>query len=472
MALIKCPDCGKMFSEYAECCPECGCPTEDAKAANVGNKAIPQGVYEEESKKQASFDNPKKESVNKTVSQEAVQPAIVEDVAEKKKSNYRWLWFTGVFAILVIGGVFVFNSLVSRNKTSPDDLSEEESLEVIKTLAETIKKNNYDKLDSFHEGLAWVTKGEECGFINIDGEEVFPFDKISKEGWELDGHHFQNGLIRIIKGDYDNLKCGFINARGEEIIPCIYDDAWWFCEGFASVNRGGKYGFINTKGEEIVPCIYDDAFGFSEGLAMVKRGKYPNIKCGFINTKSVEVIPFIYDVASDFSEGLASVNRGGKYGFINTKGEEVIPCIYDYALNFSDGLAWVEKGSEYGFINTKGEEAFPFTYANATLAYFHEGLAKVRKGEYPNAKYGFINTKGEEIIPCIYDDASGFSEGLAKVRKGEYPNAKYGFINTKGEEVVPLKYDDVFDFSEGFGVVVKDDKYGYIDKYGHCTLDY
>ena len=34
MALIKCPDCGKMFSEYAEHCPECGCPTEDAKAAH------------------------------------------------------------------------------------------------------------------------------------------------------------------------------------------------------------------------------------------------------------------------------------------------------------------------------------------------------------------------------------------------------------------------------------------------------
>ncbi len=31
MALIKCPDCGKMFSEYAESCPVCGCPVEDAK---------------------------------------------------------------------------------------------------------------------------------------------------------------------------------------------------------------------------------------------------------------------------------------------------------------------------------------------------------------------------------------------------------------------------------------------------------
>lgn len=32
--LIKCPDCGKMFSEYADCCPICGCPTNAAKASS------------------------------------------------------------------------------------------------------------------------------------------------------------------------------------------------------------------------------------------------------------------------------------------------------------------------------------------------------------------------------------------------------------------------------------------------------
>lgn len=31
MVLIKCPDCGKMFSEHAEICPECGCPKEIVK---------------------------------------------------------------------------------------------------------------------------------------------------------------------------------------------------------------------------------------------------------------------------------------------------------------------------------------------------------------------------------------------------------------------------------------------------------
>ena len=38
MALIKCPDCGKEFSEYAECCPECGCPVDAAKENHVEEK--------------------------------------------------------------------------------------------------------------------------------------------------------------------------------------------------------------------------------------------------------------------------------------------------------------------------------------------------------------------------------------------------------------------------------------------------
>ncbi len=34
MALIKCPECKKEFSEYASACPNCGCPTDIAKKTN------------------------------------------------------------------------------------------------------------------------------------------------------------------------------------------------------------------------------------------------------------------------------------------------------------------------------------------------------------------------------------------------------------------------------------------------------
>ena len=39
MALITCPECGKQISEYAESCPECGCPARVWKAASAAPAA-------------------------------------------------------------------------------------------------------------------------------------------------------------------------------------------------------------------------------------------------------------------------------------------------------------------------------------------------------------------------------------------------------------------------------------------------
>lgn len=75
MSLIKCPDCGKMFSEYAECCPECGCPTEDAKVELVNTE------------RQAPFANPsfpkKQEEINHAVSEDKAEP-FIQDNCDRK----------------------------------------------------------------------------------------------------------------------------------------------------------------------------------------------------------------------------------------------------------------------------------------------------------------------------------------------------------------------------------------------------
>ena len=67
-----------------------------------------------------------------------------------------------------------------------------------------------------------------------------------------------------------------------------------------------------------------------------------------------------------------------------------------------------------------------------------------------------------------YDWSYSFSEGLAMVLKGE----KYGYINKSGKEIIPCQYDGAsYYFSEGLAFVVKDGLLGVIDKKGNCTFD-
>ena len=40
MALIKCTECGKSFSDKAACCPECGCPTDVVLKESKSPQAI------------------------------------------------------------------------------------------------------------------------------------------------------------------------------------------------------------------------------------------------------------------------------------------------------------------------------------------------------------------------------------------------------------------------------------------------
>ena len=287
-----------------------------------------------------------------------------------------------------------------------------------------------------------------------------------------------------------NGKYGFINIDGIEVVPCQYDCAWDFSGGLAPVELNDKRGFVNTDGVEVIPCQYDDAWFFSDGMAPIELdGKW-----GFINTDGTEVIPHLYDYAWNFTEGMAPVLRNGKWGFINTFSAEVIPCQYDDVEKFSEGLARIKSNGNYGFINTDGVEVIPCRYSNAWG--FSEGLARV----WNNGKYGFINTDGVEIIPCRYDGADSFTEGLARVRcygksgfintngmqaipcqydsAGTFSdglarilrNGKWGFINADGVEVIPCRYDGAEDFSEGLAVVKLGGKYGYVDKHGNDTF--
>ena len=137
MALIKCPDCGKMFSEYAESCPNCGCPTKDAKAANIANDSpFSQPTEEIESNEQAPSIIDEKSVEGKTELQQDSQPSTEEDesIVEEKNPNRKWLWGVGIMAVLIVGFIIVYNSFdpqKKHNETTQEEIAQMESYKEI-----------------------------------------------------------------------------------------------------------------------------------------------------------------------------------------------------------------------------------------------------------------------------------------------------------------------------------------------------
>lgn len=93
---------------------------------------------------------------------------------------------------------------------------------------------------------------------------------------------------------------------------------------------------------------------------------------------------------------------------------------YIHQFETSDGLTKVLikadtvnqlfiKPTKYGFIDNNNKVVFEIECDY--VGNFHNGIAKVKKGE----KFGFINKEGKFIIEAMYNTVSDFSEGLVAV---------------------------------------------------------
>ena len=78
--------------------------------------------------------------------------------------------------------------------------------------------------------------------------------------------------------------------------------------------------------------------------------------------------------------------------------------------------------------------------------------------------YGFAEFQGG----LKYDYVGSFREDLAVVMR----NGKYGYIDRKGKLVIPLRYDYAYSFSEGLARVYLHEQCGFIDKSGFQVIPF
>ena len=280
----------------------------------------------------------------------------------------------------------------------------------------------YAGINYFYQGLCKVYNDNyDYGFIDTTGKEVVPIGKYLRIRGD-----FEMGLP--LATERESNRVIHIDKEGNPFET--YKINGPFCDGFAAVERDGKYGFINAKGELAISLEYDYAWDFSEGLAAVEL----NDKMGSIDVEGKEVIPLKYNHVDRCLGDLVRVNKGakiskdliikgGKWGYVNKQGVEVVPLGQYYFLKkFEQGLgqAQIKKekwlfatGGEWILINAKGKQATLESYSDIKRI---ESNGNSNYIVQKNDMYGRLNSSGKEVIPSKFksaEDIIKFENALA-----------------------------------------------------------
>ena len=175
------------------------------------------------------------------------------------------------------------------------------------------------------------------------------FDNFSRENYG--GKNFNFGVREHAMGAFIN---GFAAVRDGEkwyivdetlkksekafdhIKTDFVDVAFRMQRGFGKIDE--SYYLIDTSGEVVNGEAYEDADVFFNGYAAVEK----NGKWGFIDENGTQIIEPQYDDAKSFANGYAAVCRNGEWFFIDEAGEEVISGDFSGAYDMrADGCAFV-----------------------------------------------------------------------------------------------------------------------------------
>ena len=214
--------------------------------------------------------------------------------------------------------------------------------------------------------------------------------------------------IRLVSDDCAN---GFSEVIINKPDDVDYDYIGPYSNGLALVEYKYKYGYINENKEIVVPLKYDD-IGY-------KRGKLSDE----IHSTGV------------WRGMLKSVEQNGKWGYINKNGETIIPHIYDVVTDH------ISDSEDVASVSTN---------------YYHDG----------KPLFALISADGSYITDFKYRYMEEPSEGLISVR---YEDGTYGYINYSGKEIGG-RYSYTDKLSCGRGLVVKDNKVGYVNNKGELVI--
>jgi len=367
----------------------------------------------------------------------------------------------------------------------------------------------YSSLNSFSENLAVAYKDGVASYVDAAGNEVITLGV-------CEAHDFHQGRARIVDNKDGHNNTYFIDKTGKSVILLGNTTADDFQSvGLAKIYRNGLIGQIDVNGNNVNHIQFSTLRNYVEGLAYCEWTDANGFHKGYLNTKGQLQIAGLNTsyVYSDFSDGMAKVYdpATSQVGYIDTTGWLAVYCQYEDGDDFHNGVARIKRGGLWGYIDKTNKYTVQpeYDYLGSNIT---EGDVVVAGKNYDAVRvsdgsviridpsnnhlyladsntytwvrnpagattwYGYVNVlNGVEVVKIDpnnnngYLSAAPFSNGLARV--GLWNNT-VSFVNLAGVRVIDLgaTYDRVGNFSNELCWVIKNGKYGYINKTGALQL--
>lgn len=382
----------------------------------------------------------------------------------------------------------------------------------------TMVEPKYDRLHYWNtEKVLYKTElNGKYGLLGRDGSEVLEpaYDEVRDLGdWQ---YAELNGKTRLITKDgkfindteFDtvghlsmfnllvvkvNGKTGLLDIESNKyLVEPLYDEIYYFEDGYAKVKLNGKEGIIDRKGKVILEPVYD--YIYTKYYITKIKVKKPDGSYSYADDKSKPPVVKVkkdgkesylssdftlakgdknsavgdFDSIGDFEDGLARVTKGDKVGYVKEDLTYVVRAVWDSAFRTSRTVNGkeeyydyfhIKKGEKWGIAFMDGSVIEP---VSETMCSVGDNIAAA----LINGKWRYINKSNKFLNNEEYLYAYAFSEGVGLVQK---ETLQLYFIDTNGKRVSDI-YKGASSYSEGLAYVYTDSGAKYIDHKGKVII--
>ncbi|PHR47052.1 MAG: hypothetical protein COA32_09010 [Fluviicola sp.] len=258
----------------------------------------------------------------------------------------------------------------------------------------------FSSVQPFQHGIMVRDRQQRNGYLNLQGEQVVPFELDSKTiDYRRDSFIVYTQYVEVQNG---KMLCeGLIDKAGNILLPPVYWKIDHFNKGLARIQKDNKWGLINESGKIVCPIIYDNV--------------------GYLKRNFVEII------------------QDNKRGLVDRSGKVILEPKHTYVNWIDSMIHYGNDQDEYFIYNLQSGEKYKHNFGYLTPQ--ENGLSFYKEEE----KYGLVDDQGNLLISAKFEKVHAYRNNRAVVQL----NGKFGLIDEYGKIILDIKYKNYGYDSDG-----------------------